>query len=73
MRRKIVTMLMMILFSMIIIGYDGISVEAKVSSKQKKEYINALSQVIRDGVATQNMDIYAKVARGTVGKKCLKV
>ena len=72
MRRKIVTMLMMILFSMIIIGYDGISVEAKVSSEQKKEYINALSQVIRDGVATQNMDIYAKVARGTVGKKCLK-
>ena len=72
MRRKIVTMLMMILFSMIIIGYDGISVEAKVSSEQKKEYINALSQAIRDGVATQNMDIYAKVARGTVGKKCLK-
>lgn len=72
MRKRIVTMLIWILFVMIGIGYDGLLVEAKVSSEQKTEYVNALSQAIRDGVASKNMDIYAKVNKGSTGKKCLR-
>ena len=61
MRKGIMLALLMFFFAVLGFGYSGISVEAKVSSEQKKEYVNALSQAIRDGVTSKNMDIYAKV------------
>lgn len=69
-RRTVIRML--ILLTLFGIGYNGISVEARVSSEQKKEYVNTLSQAIRDGVTSKNMDIYAKVSKGSVGRKCLR-
>ncbi|MDY5310916.1 MAG: hypothetical protein SPG88_12735, partial [Enterococcus hirae] len=72
MRKGIMLALLMFFFAVLGFGYSGISVEAKVSSEQKKEYVNALSQAIRDGVTSKNMDIYAKVSKGSVGRKCLR-
>ena len=72
MRKGIMLALLMFFFAVLGFGYSGISVEAKVSSEQKKEYVTALSQAIRDGVTSKNMDIYAKVSKGSVGRKCLR-
>ena len=48
MRKGIMLALLMFFFAVLGFGYSGISVEAKVSSEQKKEYVNALSQAIRE-------------------------
>lgn len=72
MKKRVSMMLMFLILLVIGVGYKSIPVEARVTSEQKKEYVNALSQAIRDGVASRNMDIYADVSKGAVGKQCLK-
>ena len=47
-------------------------VEARVTSEQKKEYVNALSQLMKDGVESKKMDLYSRIARGTSGKNALQ-
>lgn len=72
MGKRITMILLLFLLTVVGVGYNGISVEAKVSSEQKKEYVNALSQAIRDGVTSKNMDIYAEISKGSLGQKCLR-
>lgn len=47
-------------------------VQAKVTSEQKKEYSNVLSQLIKEGVENKKMDAYADVSRGNTGTKVLR-
>lgn len=49
-----------------------ITADAKISSEQKREYKNALSQVIREGRERKRMDIYAKIAKSAIGKELLR-
>lgn len=48
------------------------TVEARMTAEQKKEYVAALSQLMKDGVEKKNMDIYAQIAKGNTGKNALR-
>lgn len=47
-------------------------VKARATSEQKKEYINVLSQLIKEGVESKKMDAYAQIAKGNMGKNALR-
>ena len=49
----------------------GSSANAGELTEQKKEYVNVLSQLIKDGVKSQKMDLYADISRGNIGKDAL--
>lgn len=47
-------------------------VEAKVTAEQKKEYVDTLGALIRNGTESRKLDAYAEVAKGNTGKKALR-
>lgn len=72
MKRRLYILSSTILFCLFSIICLNVSVCAKTSSEQKKEYTNALSEAIRDGVEQKNMDLYAKLYKTTAGKNALR-
>ena len=66
-----------IMFGMIICCFIGCisygsSAKAGELTEQKKEYVNVLSQLIKDGVESQKMDLYAGISKGSAGQNALK-
>ena len=71
MRKTIRTFIFVILCCFFGIFFFHSPVEARVTAEQKQEYVNALSQLIRDGVEHKKMDLYAEAAKGSSGKAAL--
>ncbi|MCD8020810.1 MAG: InlB B-repeat-containing protein, partial [Clostridiales bacterium] len=72
MKNRILVPMLFLFFCFACSACPAVRAEARVTAEEKKEYINALSEAIQDGVASQNMDLYAKIAKMTAGKNALK-
>lgn len=64
--------ILIVIFCLMGVLFPKITLQAKITAEQKKEYKNAVSRAIRDGVDQKNMDVYAKISRTLVGKNLMK-
>ena len=72
MKKRFWLNVLVFVFCIASIFFSSTEAEAASVPGQKKEYPQALSDAIRNGVENKNMDLYARIAKTGAGKKAMK-
>ena len=72
MKKRIYLFLMMTLLCLAGVVFSSVRVEAGTASGQKKEYMQVLSRLIREGTARKNLTLYEGIFDTKAGRKALR-